>query len=391
MQKPKILYASPFQPIQSGISDYSEILVKALQEKYVVTLLVKDYEISNLELANSCEVLRYDKDVIPYNEFQHIIYNIGNQPFYHDYIYRCCLEHPGLIILHEFSIYFLTVGVHNQDGDVLGTVYQQEGARGIHKIKNAIQNEHQELLECKSLSSELPLNKEILQSNNKFMVHSEYVCDKLIESGYIEPERIRKINHVALINDDTEYIQREVLFQKFGIPNDVILLASFGFISPNKLNHVICETILKLANKLEQKICYVMVGEGGYINHYVDNKTIFKTGYTSLEEFNSFIKYADVILNLRYPTMGETSGALIRILGLGKVCIINKGGWFSEIPDTCSVKLETSDLEQSLEKWIVRLIQDPSLRKEYENNAREYIAREYNEKSIVNQIQAFIQ
>lgn len=390
MQKPKMLYASPFNPMQSGISDYSEVLVQALQEKYDITLLVKDYEISNQKLTNSCDVLRYDQDYIPFETFDYVVYNIGNQPFYHDYIYRCCLEHPGLVILHEYSIYFLTVGVHSQDGDILGTVYKQVGASGIHTLKNAIQHEHQDLLECKSLSSELPLNLEILQSDNKFMVHSDYVRDKILATGYVSSENIKKINHIALIDESTEYLQREELFRKFGIPEDAIILASFGFIGKTKLNHVICEVVSKLAQKLEQKICYVMVGEGGYINNYVDGKTIFKTGYTKLEEFNSFIKYSDIIMNLRHPSMGETSGALIRILGLGKCCIINNEGWFAELPDDCVVKLGLSNLEQELEKWIQKFIDAPSLCKEYERNAKEYIQEEYGSDKIAAEIQTFL-
>lgn len=391
MQKPKMLYASPFNPMQSGISDYSEVLVQALQEKYDITLLVKDYEITNQELAKSCDVLRYDLDHIPFEAFDCVVYNIGNQPFFHDYIYRCCLEHPGLVILHEFSIYFLTVGVHSNDGDILGTVYQQAGVKGIHKLKDAIQHEHPDLLECKSLSAELPLNQEILQSGNKFMVHSNYVRDKILATGYVKDENIRKINHVALIDDSTEYLQREKLFRKFGIPEDAIILASFGFIGKTKLNHVICEVVSKLAPKLEQKICYVMVGEGGYINNYVDGKTIFKTGYTSIEEFNSFIKYSDIIMNLRHPSMGETSGALIRVLGLGKCCIINNEGWFAELPDDCVVKLGFSNLEQELEKWIQKFITAPALCKEYEENAKGYIQKEYSSDKIAGQIQELLE
>lgn len=391
MQKPKMLYASPFNPIKSGISDYSEILVQALQEKYDITLLVKDYKITNQELINSCDVLRYDQDHIPFETFDYLVYNIGNQPYYHDYIYRCCLEHPGLVILHEYSLYYLTVGVHSQDRDLLGTVYKQEGAAGIHALRNAIQHEHRNLLECKSLSSELPLNLELLQSENKFMVHSDYVRDKILATGHVESTSIRKINLVAMTDEGASYVEKKELFCKFKVPEDALIISSFGFIDPSKLNHVVCRTVLKLAEELNQKICYVMVGKGDYADQYVDGRTIIKTGYTELEEFNSFIKHSDIVINLRHPTVGETSAAVISTLGLGKPCITSNEGWFAEIPDTCAIKLDNYNLEVMLEDWIRKLIENPFLREEYGKAAMEYIQQYHAPFNVAIEIQKLLE
>lgn len=391
MQKPKMLYASPFNPMQSGISDYSEVLVQALQKKYDITLLVKDYEMTNQELTNTCAVLRYDRDFIPFEEFDYVIYNIGNQPDYHDYIFRCCLEHPGLVILHEISIYYLMVGVHSQNGDILGTVYKQTGTNGIHKLKDAIQHENKNLLECKSLSSELPLNQEILQSDNKFMVHSEYMLDKILGTGYVKKKDIQKINLVAMTDVNDRYLERQVLFRKFNVPEDAFIISSFGFIDSSKLNHVICKSVLKLADELNQKICYVMVGKGNYVNQYVDGSKIIKTGYTELEEFNSFIRYSDIVINLRHPTVGETSAAVISSLGLGKPCITSNEGWFAEIPDACAVKLDNYNVEATLEDWIRKFIENPLLREEYGKAAVEYIQQYHNPSEIAMQIQEFLE
>lgn len=391
MQKPTMLYASPFNPMQSGISDYSEVLVKALQTEFKVTLLIRDYKMTNQELADTCDILNYDTDTIPYDDFDYIIYNIGNHPSYHDYIYRCCLEHPGMIILHDLCLYYLTIGVHGYYGDLFGTIYKQEGIQGLHRVKKAIKKESDNLLQCNSLAADMPLNKEILQSKNKFMVHSEYTYRKILETGYVEKERIKKINHIALIDSNTEYIEKEKLFTKFGIPQDAIIIASFGFISSTKLNHIVCQGISEMADSLSQKICYVMVGEGTYVDEYVDGKKIIKTGYTELEEFNSFIKYSDVVINLRHPSMGETSGALIRILGLGKVCIISNEGWFAEIPDECAIKIGMDNIEHMLKEKIQKLIECPLLRKQYEQQAKEYIAREYSGDEIVKQMKILLE
>ena len=48
----------------------------------------------------------------------------------------------------------------------------------------------------------------------------------------------------------------------------------------------------------------------------------------------SLMAACDVHVNLRSPTMGETSGTAIRALSLGKPLIVSDVGWFAELPTT---------------------------------------------------------
>ena len=44
----------------------------------------------------------------------------------------------------------------------------------------------------------------------------------------------------------------------------------------------------------------------------------------------------DIVLNLRYPTVGESSGSLLRALGLGKAVLVSEVGSFAEFSgDVC--------------------------------------------------------
>jgi glycosyltransferase involved in cell wall biosynthesis len=53
----------------------------------------------------------------------------------------------------------------------------------------------------------------------------------------------------------------------------------------------------------------------------------------------------DVSVNLRYPTMGETSGIAIRALSLGTPLIVSDVGWFSELPNGAALKVPVDDGE----------------------------------------------
>ena len=65
----------------------------------------------------------------------------------------------------------------------------------------------------------------------------------------------------------------------------------------------------------------------------------------------------DGCVNLRHPTMGETSGSVIRSLSLGKPLIVNDIGWFSELPDAVALKVAVDELEvETLEAGLELLV-----------------------------------
>jgi glycosyltransferase involved in cell wall biosynthesis len=73
------------------------------------------------------------------------------------------------------------------------------------------------------------------------------------------------------------------------------------------------------------------------------------TGFVpDLEHFVAWIAAADVLLNLRQPTAGETSATALRGLAAGKPVIVTQDGWYDELPDDVCVKIPPGDTEALL-------------------------------------------
>lgn len=387
MNNQKLLYVSPFLPQKSGISDYSEVLIYALKEYFEITILIDDYRLSNKQIYHDFNVIVYQKQDIDFDKFDYVIYNIGNNPYYHSYIYKLCLQHPGLVILHDCILYYLVVGYYEKFNCVYSKIYEIGGAEAIGIIKRALQNEIKPLLELKEIASILPLNKELAESGNKIMVHSEYAKNMIIK--YVsDPSKVKKINLIKQTKKDTKIIDRHILFKKFGIPEDVLVITSFGYIAETKLNNLVCEAVNSLVLK-NNKLCYVMVGEGEFVDHYVDNKKIFKTGYVTLDEFNSFLKYTDIVANLRFPSMGETSAAMVRIMEYGKPCIIINDGWFAEIPKDCVVSIDKNNIS-NFEEYLEMLLFNKPLRNELGKRAQMYVTEMHSPERVCKEICAFL-
>jgi hypothetical protein len=385
--KKKILYASPFRPMKSGISDYSEVLVYGLKEYFDISLLIDNYELENRTLYKDFEVKVFGAHHIDSKSYDYIIYNVGNNPHFHRYIYECAMKWPGMIILHDFVLYYLTIGFYRGQNIFYQKIYEMEGPRGIHLLKTPVK-EGKDLLACKDLAPLLPLNRELINSGNLIMTHSFYTYDK-VASVIDHRDKLRKVNHVEFAISHFNPLRKGVLADKYRIPKDCILVSSFGFVAETKLNHIICEVVDEINSFSDRKICYLMVGEGDYVDHKL-NEFIIKTGYVDFLEFYSFIFHSDLIINLRYPSMGETSGSLLRILGQGRPCLVCDDAWFGELPDDVVLKLSPNRLKNELSERILYLLNHPSQLVDISANAIKYIKAHHSLKKVSQDIYEFL-
>ena len=96
----------------------------------------------------------------------------------------------------------------------------------------------------------------------------------------------------------------------------------------------------------------------------------------------------DICLNLRYPSNGETSGSLMRILAKGRCVVINDIGSFSEFPDEICCKLPSvADMGEEQEPEVLyralrELTADPERRGQIGQAARAF-AEEHIDLRIV--------
>jgi hypothetical protein len=96
-------------------------------------------------------------------------------------------------------------------------------------------------------------------------------------------------------------------------------------------------------------------------------------GYVPDEEFVNYFAEVDRVVNLRYPTAGETSGTLIRAFDAGKPVAVSDYAQFAELPDDCVTKIPLGSGEvEALVKFFTADLRDPSAaqRKWLEENAR---------------------
>ena len=92
-------------------------------------------------------------------------------------------------------------------------------------------------------------------------------------------------------------------------------------------------------------------------------------------ELWSLMTACDVLVNLRSPTMGETSGSVIRGLSLGKAMLVSDVGWFSELPNGVALKIPVDEYEVPSIAGALELAADHG--DALGASARAYVAREH--------------
>jgi glycosyltransferase involved in cell wall biosynthesis len=87
----------------------------------------------------------------------------------------------------------------------------------------------------------------------------------------------------------------------------------------------------------------------------------------------------DVCVNLRHPTMGETSGSVIRSLSLGRPLVVSDVGWFSELPGDVALKVPVDAGEvEALTAGLQLLLTRDDLRAQMGNAAAALAVREHD-------------
>ena len=103
-----------------------------------------------------------------------------------------------------------------------------------------------------------------------------------------------------------------------------------------------------------------------------------RLGYIAEASVPDLLAAADLVVNLRYPTAGETSASLLRILAAEQAVVVTRAGSMAEMPpDACAMVAPDAVEEELLAEVIGRLIDDRPLRDKMAANARAYVEREH--------------
>ncbi len=386
----KIAYFSPLSPLKSGIVDYSEKELLPFLKKYCqIDIYIDDgYKPTNKEIVSAFNIYSYKKFSDKVKEYDAILYHIGNNPL-HEYIYEYSQKYPSIVVLHDIFLHGLIWNKTLAKGDQRGYIEefsQMYGEKGIKIAETAINNQNFTDIEFK-----YPLIKKILDKSTGVIVHSNY--GKKVVLSENSNIIVRNINSPVIpsssFNLDSTRIRKEL-----GLNDKTIIIGSFGFVFPHKRMPVILRAFKKFYEEFPNSVLLIVgednIGLKNIIKEY-GIKSVIQKDFVPFQKMYEYMQVSDICVNLRYPTAGETSASVLRLMSMGKPVILSNVGWFSELPDNCCAKVDVDNYEENiLLEYLKILTSNEKLREKMGKNAKEYVLKECDPEKIAKEYYNFI-
>lgn len=379
----KIAMFSPLPPKQTGIAQYAKNMLAATQS--IIDFDLFDTGLLEDELLNT-RIYDYSfntKVLAKLDYYDLIVYHIGNSYHFHQSIYKTLLHKKGTVILHDAILYCLIAG--QNDYEFIKDFCINYGFHRLSEIDEIKKTCTEEKLSTYSHPEKYPLLKTILNCAETIIVHSETARKIVLEQGYekkiyvipflIYPE---VLEHQKNLPDLTG------IKAKFAIHDDDIIIGCFGFINNMKRYNSIFSALKEISKSLKFKFLIVGSDNNEKIKKIVNESglqdRIIFTGYIpSHEDFFNLIQLSDIVINLRYPSMGETSAIVTQSMTLAKPCIVTNYGWFSELPDNTVYKIPYDEREiAALVEALLFLSGHQNHRVTLGENAKNYMLENYH-------------
>lgn len=351
----RVAFFSPLPPAKSGIADYSEALLHSAQGRWQV------------------ETFRGEGKAFDPSRFDVALYQIGNNGD-HIEAYETALRHPGVIVLHEANLHHLITDltIRRNDWDAYLRECEFDGGPAALDYARRVRD-----LEVGPDYDGVPMLRRVLASSRGLIAHSDYVIAEARRAGYTGPAA--RVPHGAWLPDADRMIYR----QRLGLDPATPLVGIFGHIKPYKR---ITESLraFKRVVKSEPRARMILVGEphpdfpvAEVIRTLGLSANVRLIGRADIGDFVGYLAACDILLNLRFPTVGETSGTLLRAFGLGKAVIVSDVGAFHEFPDEICLKVPVDANEEDLlTEYLALLVQRQDLAAQLGARARKWVLGE---------------
>lgn len=374
----KLDYVSPLPPVRSGIADYSVDLLPAL-------VALADVRLIRLpDLPVSPEIERA-WPLAPAEETgaggRLPLYQMGNNR-YHLGVRDLALRIPGVLTLHDVVLHHLlqdiTLGRHDP--------------QGFPDYKEALTRDHGWIGEAAALAKRwnawgeaplfsLPAHRTLLRRQRGVLVHSRWAAEHLADEEVGVP--VRAIPMGVPLPPAADEAAGRSLRRRFGLPEEGPVIGSFGFQTPIKRT---LSAVRALAAPGLERVHLVIVGEAspamdleGEARRIGVAERVHVLGFLPFEDFEASIAAVDLCLNLRYPTAGETSASLLRVLAAGRPAIVSDYAQFGDLPSEIALRVPLGDEEPAALAALLReLLADPGRLAAMGRAAREHVRRNHD-------------
>ena len=390
--RPRLAYVSPLPPERSGISDYSAELLPALAQHYEIEVVVAQDKVTDAWITANCPIRSVQWFAENSERFDRVLYHFGNSAF-HQHMFGLLETIPGVVVLHDF---YLSGVRHHMDalgyapGCFTEQLYRSHSYVGLFDRAHAT--------DLADVIWKYPCNRDVIENSIGTIVHSESSI-RIAQCWYGEDGSNWSV--IPLMRAPATKGDPAAARKELGLSGKGFVVCSFGMLSPTKLNHRLLSAWLDSDLAKSDNCHLVFVGEnhaGAYgkdllsvIKRHPQGSSVHVTGWVDQETFRKYLVAADLGVQLRTLSRGETSAAVLDCMNYGLATIVNANGSMADLTDDAVWMLPDEFDDQALIHALETLWRDRDRRHQMGTNARSVILENHDPAHCAEQYQAAIE
>lgn len=378
-RRPRLAYVSPLMPDTSGISDYSAELLPELARHYRIDVITAQGITSDPWVLGNCAVRDPNWFCAHVQEFDRVLYHFGNSHF-HSHMFELLRHVPGVVVLHDF---FLSGAVSYLEGSGQSPGEWTRELSRSHGWATVVERFRAQ--DPDALLWTHPCNLSVLQDAMGVIVHAEYsksLADHWYGEGVANDWEL-----VAQLRQPINFEERSRSRGALGVPQSDFVVCSFGILGKSKLNDRLLDAWLASPLAQDSRCRLVFVGQNSSDDYGSDLVRRIRdsafgrieiTGWTDQASFRHWLNAADVAVQLRTLSRGETSRTVLDCMSNAVATIVNANGSMGELPQDCVVMLDDDFDTDDLTRALTQLWQDAGRRQALAARAQAYTRLHHN-------------
>ena len=380
--RPGLIYVSPLPPLRSGIADYSARLLRELATHYDIEVVVDQPDVIDPWVQANFSIRSLHWFAQHAGSCERVLYHFGNSPF-HAHMFEMLQQHPGVVMLHDSWLGAARNWMAHETGNpdsFLRLLYDSHGYAGLlHDLRQG----------RSSTLDTWPVNRDVIDQALGVIVHSNYAVRQA--RTHYGAATTGKFAVVPFPKGRT-HGDRRLARRLLGIEPDAFVVCSFGMLAPTKLNHRLLTAWLQSSLATDARCQLIFVGEnhgGDYGNALSETiraatgrKRIHITGFVSADSYADYLDAADVVVQLRTDSRGETSAAVFDVLARGLPLIVNAHGTAIELPEAAVLRIADHFEDAELVAALHSLKDDDGLRAAFATAASHLVEHHHHPAAV---------
>lgn len=354
----RLNWFTPLPPSPTAIGDVSARILQALSREVDVTVWT-DCEGYDPALLQDFEIRvcgEMDARWTEVNFAACSLYNIGNDARFHQRYAAFLERHPGIVLLHDYNLHELQRERFlrgPEGGDSFRRYVLKTG--GVEALRAVLRFEEggssfEEAVEAAPLIESVSRHATGIISFNKAMrpalekkTHAPLMfCPLPLESAATLPP----------------------LQERVFDPSGPVRLAMYGYLnSPNRRLQEVLEAVSGFDNgKVHLTLFGHIEDHEGFRKSVAQlgiEKLVTFRGYVEEEELGEILRASHLILNLRNPTRGESSAALLSAWKYALPVLVTQTGYYGTLPEDLICPVAPGDEVGGVRRHVEAFLADP--------------------------------